>query len=161
MASILKNKKVLFFLFSVLLLLLIACLFFIFSKSSNGVNLEEGSFAIIGNSKLNIEIADNPMETYRGLSFKESLSEGNAMLFVFSGYEKRRFVMRNMNFPIDIIFIKDGTVKEIKADCPPEGSDPKIIYESTDEVNMVLEVPAGYAKRHNIEAGASFKFFEK
>lgn len=161
MASILKNKKVLFFLFSILLLFLIACSFFIFSKSSNSVNLEEGYFAFIGGNKLNIEIADNPIETYRGLSFKESLLEGNAMLFVFSGYEKRRFVMRNMNFPIDIIFIKDDVVKEIKADCPPEGSDPKIIYESADEVNMVLEVPAGYAKRNNIEAGASFKFFEK
>lgn len=160
MVSILKNKKVLFFLFSILLLFLIAFVFFIFSKPQEG-SLEKGNYAYIGNNKVKIEIADNPIETYRGLSFRESLPEGNAMLFIFSDYEKRSFVMRNMNFPIDIIFIKDNVVKEIKADCPPEGSDYKIIYESADEVNMVLEVPAGYAERNNIEPGTIFRFFEK
>ena len=153
MASILKNKKVSFFLFSVLLLFLIALLFFIFSKPQEG-----GNFAYIGNNKLEVEIADNPIETYRGLSFKENLPEGSGMLFIFSDYDKRKFVMRNMNFPIDIIFIKDGIVREIKADCPPEGSEPKVIYESNDYVNMVLEVPAGYAKRNNIEPGTTFNF---
>jgi hypothetical protein len=155
MVSILKNKKISFFLVSAFLLLIVVVLFFIFLNWSK----KESSVYISG-KQLTVEIADNPSERYLGLSSRKNLLEDHGLLFIFSDYAKRRFVMRDMNFPLDIIFIKDGVVKEIKADCPPEGNNPLVIYESKDDINMVLEVPASYAKKNNIVIGSSFKISE-
>lgn len=157
MVSILKNKKISFFLFALALLIIISVLFYTFSDS---VDREETYLisAQLDDNNLLLEIADDNREIYNGLSFREDLSGGHGMLFIFPDYARRQFVMRNMKFPIDIVFIKDGIVREIKDNCPPEGSDYKIIYESKDEINMVLELPAGYSTKNNIKSGSVLKF---
>ena len=45
--------------------------------------------------------------------------------------------MRNMNFPLDILFIDDDKIINIAADLPPEGSEPVNIYVSGAAVNYV------------------------
>lgn len=153
MEFILKNKKVIRFFFAYCIIFLLFAFFYLFIINQKKVD----GFAYLGGNKINIEVVSSPLATYRGLSGRDYLASNTGMLFVFNDYDKRQFVMRDMNFPIDIIFIKDGIVKEIKCDCPPEGSEPKVIYESSDAVDMVLEVPAGYAKANNIIPGSTFQ----
>jgi len=73
------------------------------------------------------------------------------MLFVFKDKRERTFVMRNMNFPLDIIWIKDDKIIKIDKNLPPEGAKPKKLYNSDKPVNYVLEVNAGFTDKYGIE----------
>ena len=108
---------------------------------------------VVNGVKISVEIADEPMEWYQGLSDHAPLCENCGMLFVFPEYESRTFVMRNMLFPLDIIFIKDNRIINIERDLPPEGAVPEKRYESGEPVNYVLEVNGGYCQKNGIGEG--------
>lgn len=91
-----------------------------------------------------VTIADNESERYTGLSNYESLEDGHGMLFVFNNKESHTFVMRDMDFGIDIIFInKKCEITNIyNADKPASdesGTEEKHQY--VGEAMYVLEVP--------------------
>lgn len=109
---------------------------------------------IVGNNSLNVEIADTESLRERGLSGKEDLREGAGMLFVFPTDGKYGFWMKDMNFPIDIIWIKKNKIIGIENSLSPN-TYPEIFY-ANDDVNFVLEVPAGFSLRHNIKIGDLF-----
>ena len=69
--------------------------------------------------------------------------------------------MRNMNFPLDIIFIKNDTIVEILENLEPEGNDPKAIYSSKQPVNNVLEINAGISKQYGFKIGQKVIFSDK
>lgn len=100
-----------------------------------------------------VEIAATEAETYRGLSWRENLCESCGMLFMFPEKTKLDFVMRNMNFPLDIIFADDDKIVKIYKNLPPEGSEPKAVYNSGRPANNVLEVNGGFADLNNIKIG--------
>lgn len=50
-------------------------------------------------------VADTPRERCVGLSETASLAPDEGMVFVFGGVADRTFVMRDMAFPLDIIFV--------------------------------------------------------
>lgn len=89
------------------------------------------------------ELATRPIEQYRGLSNREEIAENEAMLFLFNDLSEQTFVMRNMNFPLDIIFIRDNKIVNMYRDLEPEGSSPQYLYESKTPVDAVLEIKAG------------------
>jgi len=63
--------------------------------------------------------------------------------------------MKDVKFPLDLIFIKDETIVDILENVPTvsenEASIP--IYEPVGEVDKVLEVNAGFARPKNIKPG--------
>jgi lipid II:glycine glycyltransferase (peptidoglycan interpeptide bridge formation enzyme)/uncharacterized membrane protein (UPF0127 family) len=91
----------------------------------------------------------------KGLSGRDSLAPGSGMLFMFPKPKKYRFWMRNMKFPIDIIWIRDDTVVGITADIAPafNASNPRFSY-APQKANYVLEVAAGFAAENDISLGA-------
>ncbi|MDP2944512.1 MAG: DUF192 domain-containing protein, partial [bacterium] len=58
-----------------------------------------------------------------------------------------------MEFPLDIIFIEGGIIKNIAANLEPEGNNPTRIYESDGPADQVLEVNGGYCQKYNIRPG--------
>ncbi len=111
------------------------------------------SIVMIGRQEIRAEIASTFKQQYQGLSGRQAICADCGMLFVFSDSDKKSFVMRDMEFPLDMIFIDNGVVKNIAADLEPEGADPKNIYESDGASDQVLEVNGGYCQRHNIKPG--------
>jgi hypothetical protein len=99
------------------------------------------------------EVAQSLIEQYRGLSGRQSLETNAGMLFNYQDNQVREFVMRNMNFPLDIIFIRDGQIIKIAANLEPEGSRPQKIYQSGEPVNQVLEVGGGFCEKNQIKVG--------
>ncbi len=94
------------------------------------------------------EVADSPGERYTGLSDHESLGEDEGMLFVFAEEGERAFVMREMAFGIDILFVSDeGEITGIVE--APADSDERYV----GDARWVLEVRKGYAADHGIEPG--------
>jgi uncharacterized membrane protein (UPF0127 family) len=60
----------------------------------------------IGNQTIRVEIADTDMERIRGLSGRESLSSGTGLLFIFDRADYHGIWMKDMNFPIDIVWLE-------------------------------------------------------
>jgi uncharacterized protein len=107
----------------------------------------------VGGARVKAEVARDAAARRRGLSGRARLGEGRGMLFVFGERAPRTFWMKGMRFPLDIIWIARGRVTGIARDTPvPSGEPP--LYPSGEPVDRVLEVPAGWATRHRVGAGA-------
>jgi len=133
-------------------IILIFLLFFLTSCSASN-----SSHIVINNEKINIEIADTDKLRYNGLSNRDELCKNCGMLFTWEDKLERTFVMRDMNFSLDIIFINDDKIINISKNAVPEGSDYKIKYSSELPVNYVLEVNAGFCDKNNIKEEDNIK----
>lgn len=116
------------------------------------------SFVMINEGKIKVEIAKTYEEKYNGLSNRENLCENCGMLFIFNEKNKQKFVMRDMNFPLDIIWINDNEIIKIDKNLQPEGSNPINLYNSEAPVNYVLEVNVGFSDKYNIRAGNKINY---
>lgn len=107
----------------------------------------------LAGNNLSVEVVNTPADLYQGLSGRESLCPDCGLLFNFPDESERNFVMRDMKFPLDIIFINQNEVKNIIAGALPEGPQPTKIYSSAGLARQVLEVNAGYCASHDIKPG--------
>ena len=125
-------------------------------KGSHGSNKPIG-YIKIGGQNIKIELAITPAEQERGLSGKTELKENESMLFVFDHPDKHYFWMKDMNFPIDIIWLNDnGEILYIEKDAWPE-SYPKTFGPEMDS-KYVLEVIAGFSEKNNLKVGDEVEF---
>ncbi|MFP4040454.1 MAG: DUF192 domain-containing protein [Desulfosudaceae bacterium] len=106
----------------------------------------------IKNHKIFVELAQTTQEKYQGLSHRHQLCPYCGMLFVYPTAQERVFVMRNMNFPLDIIWIKDKKIVNINRNIQPEKA-PLKKYLSKQPVDLVLEVNGDFCRKNNIEIG--------
>lgn len=96
-------------------------------------------------------VADEPDERYTGLSDTDSLAEDEGMLFVFPEEDTRSFVMRDMNFPLDMIFVDaEGRITEIHH-APVENGSFLTRYRGT--AKWVIEVDRGWTTEHDVAVG--------
>jgi len=107
----------------------------------------------INGHRIQAEVADTSSERYQGLSGRESLCDNCGMWFVFPDAQKRTFVMRDMNFSLDILWIRDKEIVAVEKDLPPDGKK----YTSPPRIDAVLEVNGGFCEKHNIQAGKKIK----
>ena len=113
----------------------------------------DGPHVKINKTIIAVDVADSPGEQYRGLSGRPLLDKNRGMLFVFQSAVRRSFVMREMNFPLDIIWIADGKIIKIDENLPPEGKKPENAYSSGTEVSYAMEVNGGFVKKKKIKTG--------
>ncbi len=107
----------------------------------------------IKDSFLLVEVAKTPKQIEKGLSHRSQLPPQSGMLFVFDHPYQAKFWMKNMRFPLDIIWIYQQHIVGFSLNLPPEGDHPKHIYLAPQPVDMVLEVPAGYVQKHKLKIG--------
>lgn len=98
-------------------------------------------------------LAQTPKEHARGLSNVPSLRPDEGMLFLFSEPTMQQFWMKEMRFPIDIIWISAerrviAMHESIAPSTYPE------LFSANAPVIAVLEVPAGWAAAHNATVGS-------
>lgn len=111
----------------------------------------------IAGAVLNIELAITPQAKIQGLSGRRELKENEGMLFVFDYPRKYTFWMKDMNFPIDIIWIgEDLRVVYIKKNALPQ------LYPETYtpdvDAKYVLETVSGFSEKNNIKEGDGVEF---
>jgi len=113
----------------------------------------------LGGVSILIEIVDDHLSRVRGLSGRENLPENNGMLFVFDSRAYHSIWMKDMKFPIDIIWIGDSKVVDLAEGTPvPEKNTADSVlplYRPGAPAEFVLEVNAGFVKKHNIQIGDS------
>lgn len=127
-------------------------------EDSGQEEIKEKVIVKIDDVQIEAEVADSPGERAKGLSGRRSLGEGKGMLFVFEEKDVRaQFWMKDMNFPIDIIWIDDGEVVHIDKNAQPvEAGTPEInipLFTANQTIDYVLEIKAGEADRLGIEVG--------
>lgn len=114
---------------------------------------KEAKEVILGGQKFSLELAVNPEQHYKGLSGREYLCNNCGMLFLFDTPAPKTFVMREMLFPLDIIFINGGVVVDIYKNLPPEGKMAKNAYHSSGNVDSVIEINGGRADEIGLKVG--------
>lgn len=103
---------------------------------------------------LSVAIAETWREKYTGLSKTESLPENGGMLFPYDETGNRTYVMREMSFGIDIVYIgADGRITTIHhAPKPPDGADGED-YRYPGRGKYVLETNYHWTTEHNVTEG--------
>jgi len=96
-------------------------------------------------------VADSFVKRYTGLSDTSALEPGQGMLFVHDEEGRHAYVMRDMAFPLDMVFVAaDGTITTIHhAPVESDGD----LTEYSGRAKYVLEVPMGYTNRTGVEEG--------
>lgn len=116
--------------------------------------------ATINNHTFNLIVAKSAREKEIGLSDRKDLPKDQGMLFPFDKEGYYGFWMKNMQFPIDIIYIKKGKIVTIFENVkPPKDTGGKlIVYQSTETADTVLEINAGLVKEYEIKVGNEIKY---
>lgn len=123
------------------------------------IGLHEKSFVRVGSANLTVEISQEKNEWEKGLSGRDSLSQGTGMLFRFPREHLPVFWMKDMKFPIDIVWIKNGTILSIEQDVPPPQDTELPTFSPPQPVDTVLEVPAGFAAESGWEPGTPINYY--
>lgn len=145
-----KKKKLTIFILTIITVTIVSFATLWFQKKSE-------DYIWINDDLLKVELAETKEERVRGLSNKTSLDSARGMLFV---YDKPRFVgvwMKDMNFPIDIIWLSSKKEiitykKNVAPSTYPEAFKPK------KPAQYVLETKAGFIDKHAIKIGDKLNF---
>ena len=118
-------------------------------RSGKEINLPKG--------KVYAEVVDTPASRAQGLSGRTGLKEDEAMLFIFEESGKYGFWMKDMLFPIDIIWInKDGVVVHVVHSATPESyfnQVPPQTFINAPDAKYVLEIKAGSSEKFGLYLG--------
>jgi hypothetical protein len=98
------------------------------------------------------ELALTDLERARGLMYRDAIYADQGMLFVFSVEGYHSFWMKNMNFPIDILWLdEDKRIVHIEEQVPPCQTRDCPSYAPELPGMYVLELKAGMVKCHNLQ----------
>lgn len=152
-------KKILFA-FAILLILALGIVFVQnYIKTKSFSLLKKNTTATIGNHTFTLSIARSQKEKETGLSETKLLSEDQGMIFIFDKSDYYSFWMKNMKFPIDIIYINnDAIVTIIKNAQTVKPQDNPTVYSSTQPADKVLEIQAGLSEKYKFKEGDSVKY---
>ncbi|MEO1010617.1 MAG: DUF192 domain-containing protein [Bacteroidota bacterium] len=126
----------------------------VFTKEGNLTLFDSKTDSVL--VKVAIEIAETDYETQTGLMYRKGMEEHQGMLFIFADERYHSFYMKNTEFPLDIIYIKeDLTIANFQENAQPleEKSLP-----SNVPVQYVLELNAGLVQKWGIKVGDSISF---
>lgn len=148
----LKNKKyltpvlVVFFLFVVIF----------FHSLIYGDHLRNDVTVVLPQGEVSAQLADTPSGHELGLSYRKTIYDNEGMLFVFKQPGNYSFWMKDMNFPIDILWISsDKRIVSIEDNVATSTyprsftNNPKALY--------VLEIKAGTRKELGAFLGVEVK----
>jgi uncharacterized protein len=120
--------------------------------------LEQQAKAIVtlpsGSSTLQLEIAQSDRDRATGLMYRRSLPRNAGMLFPLLHPYIPKIWMKHVNFPLDIIFIKQGRIESIVHNAPPCQSSPCPLYSPAVSIDAVLELPGGRAEELKLRVGS-------
>lgn len=102
-------------------------------------------------AKIDIEVSDEPLEHARGLKYRSAMEENQGMFFVFAFEGMQSFWMQDTKISLDIIYVNtDLRIVHIAENTVPFSEDQ---IPSLKPARYVVEVNAGFCKRHDIRVG--------
>ena len=102
--------------------------------------------------EITAELVNTEADRQRGLMFREGINPDQGMLFVFEKEDIHAFWMKNMKFPIDILWLdKNKRIVHIEKNVPPCSEEPCPSYPPGLPAVYVLELKAGSVQGHGLK----------
>jgi hypothetical protein len=103
---------------------------------------------------VHVELAKEPMSITTGLMFRGELPRGRGMLFSYGYDDYHSIWMKNMRFPIDIIWIDSSSnIVSLARDVKPCIREPCPVYRPSKKARYVLEVNANFTLENRVAIG--------
>ncbi|MGB3615082.1 MAG: DUF192 domain-containing protein [Elainellaceae cyanobacterium] len=107
----------------------------------------------IRGTQIALEVAETPAQRATGLMFRPEIPADRGMLFPFSPSRPVQFWMRNVQVPLDMVFLYQGRVEAIAAEVPPCTTLPCPTYGPLVEIDNVIELRGGRAEELGLQVG--------
>ena len=128
----------------------------IFSSSNAGIH-DQKQYLLLPDKKIELIVVSTPETRTRGLSGMESLSEDSAMLFVFMDPDAYGIWMKEMKFPIDIVWLDEkNKILKIEQNVSPN-TYPTVFFPPQKSL-YILEANAGFAEKNALSVGKILNF---
>ena len=111
-------------------------------------------------TQMNVEVADNPLMLRAGLAFRDALSSGWGMLFIYDRADFHRVSTQHYRFPVDLIWLDEGKrvvhiIQQaqpcIQETCTSYGPPP-------EKARYVIASHAGFVQEQQLTPGAELRF---
>lgn len=152
-------KKIIFVLLCVLVILKLYDIYAdnvapaIFNRNEVTPTISQTSVQI-GTIRYRVELADNDAERQQGLSGRSELAPSTGMLFIFPSKDTYAFWMKDMKFPLDLIWVDGDTISDITENVPiPLTQTYLPQYRPKLPIDKVLEINVGEVKKHGFFIG--------
>ncbi len=111
----------------------------------------------IGQERLSVEVAATESARQKGLSGRTCIETNEGMFFIFNHLDEYSFWMKDMKFPIDIVWIdSDHKVVTVKPNVSPATYPRSFV--SARPAQYVLELQAGRSQSLDIQEGTKVNF---
>jgi uncharacterized membrane protein (UPF0127 family) len=100
--------------------------------------------------RVRVEIAKTDEQRQKGLMFRRQMDENFGMLFTWPVSGDYKMWMKNTYIPLDMIYAQRGVVVGVVENAQPLIEETLGVDKPAD---TVLEVNAGFAKRHGVGPG--------
>lgn len=113
-------------------------------------------YVTIRSQSFHVDLADSMLSQSQGLSGRPSLPEDNGMLFMFRVPFSYGFWMKDMQFPIDIVWVRKGHITGFAENAEPELRKSMFRlkqYYPSGAIDQALEVNAGTVKKYGFAVG--------
>jgi len=106
----------------------------------------------LAGQELRVSVVSTPETRAKGLGGRTGLASDEGMLFAFDTDAKYRFWMKDMLFPIDILWLSGtGEVVDMRKNVSP-ATYPEV-FTPIAPSRYVLELPAGFAEAYSVKVG--------
>ncbi len=146
------SKRKLFF---AIVIMIFIISFMYFSRNQEKIK----SVCIEDKKCFNVQIAETKKEMKIGLSNRSSLNSDSGMLFVFDAENIPYFWMKDMQFPLDIIWINQnmkivGIEKNLQP-CNPANCG---LFKPNEKAKYVIEINGNQSGQYNFKVGDFVNF---
>jgi uncharacterized membrane protein (UPF0127 family) len=152
-------KKIIFSWFSWFVFSLVLLIPLVYNEFGSvlGQQKEQNQTALVsvGGENLTVTLSATPESQSKGLAIKNSIAQNEGMLFIFKSPQKYSFWMKDMKFPIDIIWAdSSGKIVHIEKNLQPcVFFLPCPSYSPNDNSLYVLEVISNFTNKFDINIG--------
>lgn len=139
--------KTVFLYFLIALVTLATILVFGLRKSDSSIEINGKYFSV--------DVAKTDLQKEKGLSVYSKLAQDKGMIFPYEKSDYYTFWMKDMKFPIDIIYIDNGKIVDIFRDVPqPKSVNESLkVYKPRSVADLVLEINAGLSDIYGFKLG--------
>jgi uncharacterized membrane protein (UPF0127 family) len=144
------NYKIITLILGILLLILLIIKIDSLSSLTPSANINGHNFSLY--------LAKTSNEQEVGLAKFNKIGNDKGMLFIFNKPDYYSFWMKNMKFPIDIIFINQTKIVDIFQNVPaPKNNNNLPTYTTGEKADKVLEINSGLSNKYKIKIGDTVK----
>jgi len=130
---------------------------FLINQPVKNLAPENIKYVKIAGQNVKVDLALTEEIQAQGLSGRVSLKDNEGMLFIFPQSGNYSFWMKDMNFPIDMIWLNENKkVIYIKRNARPEFFPES--YGPDENSKYVLEVISGFSEKNNLKVGDRVEF---